>query len=78
MFERHLDCATWLFLILIHNDDGLFVVWHGHIYHLRLVVGVLQRAEKLFNHGLGVGNVDVAHHDNTLIGGVIPLFVVVA
>ena len=78
MFERHFDRAVGLFPILVHNDDGFFVVGHGHIHYLRLVVGVLQGAEKLFNHGLGLGHVDVAHHNNALIGGMIPLFVVVA
>ena len=76
---HELHYAVLLLLVFVDHDDGLVVVGHGLLGHLGSVFGRCgNRAEELLDLVDGVGHVDVAHHDDGLVVGTIPLVVVVA
>ena len=78
VFHHHLHDRGRLLLVFINDNDGFVVVGNRLAKHRSGVCGVLHRTEKLFNFGFDMVNIHVAHHDNTLISGVIPFLVVVA
>ena len=78
MFEHHLDHAALLFLILVDDVDRRVVGRHGIVLVSGSVLRHLDRREEFLNFGFNLVNVDVAHHDDTLKVGTIPLLVVCA
>ena len=58
--------------------DGALVVGYVEVDALGSVLGHLDGAEELLDFSLDAGRVDVAHHDDALLVGTVPLVVVVA
>ena len=77
-FEEELQQAFCLLLVLVNEVDGLVVVGHGVEFVGGSVLGHLDSREEGLDFALHLVHVDVAHHDDALQVGAIPLFVVVA
>ena len=79
MLEHELDEAELLLHVLLDDDDGLVGVRYRIGFHLGGIrTGCGDVLEHLLDLGLGVVHVNVAHDDQGLVVGAIPLVVVVA
>ena len=78
MLEHHLNHVAVLFLVLVYHCDWFRVVGHGLLCHLTGFGAGLDAAEELLDECFGVGHIHVAHHDDALVLGVVPLLIVVA
>ena len=76
--EEYLHNAGSLFLVLIYNINRLLGVGHGVVLVSGSVFRHLDGREDFLDALLYLIDVDVAHHDNALQVGAIPLLVIVA
>ena len=76
MLEYQLYGVDALLLVLVDYYDGLCVVGHGLGLDRRRVGRHLYASEELLYLGFYVVYVDIAHHDDALVVGPVPLFVV--
>ena len=67
VLEHHLYIAGALFLILVNNDDRFGSVGYWLVQHRSLVGWVLDTTKEFLNHCLGMINIHVANHNNSLI-----------
>ena len=78
VFEHHLYTRRALLLVLVDDDNGFLRVGHGLSYDRCCILGVRDVGEEFLDHRFGVVYVDITHDDESLIGGMIPLLIVVA
>ena len=76
--EEYLHNAGSLFLVLIYNINRLLGVGHGVVLVSGGVFRHLDGREDVLDALLYLIDIDVAHHDNALQVGAIPLLVIVA
>ena len=78
MFEKQAYAGGWLLDITLYCCDNLLIVWHLNRSDWDGILRILRLAEErdnAFDHPI---RVDVAHDNDTLVAGVIPLLIVVA
>ena len=76
--EEYLQNAGSLFLILVYNINRLLGVGHGVVLVSGGVFRHLDGREDFLDALLDLVDIDVAHYDNALEVGAIPLLVIVA
>ena len=78
MLEHDIYHRHALLLVLVDDHDGFGIVGHQLVHDGSGVLGVGHGAEELLDLGLGLVDIHVTDHDDTLVGGMVPLLVVVA
>ena len=79
MLEHETDIAELLLNILVNHNNGLIVVGNGISFnHGSVGAGGGNVLEELLDFGLNVVHVNVAHNDQRLVIGAVPLVIVVA
>ena len=73
MWHRVVDAHL---LVLLKDEDRLFVVGHLLGYYLCSIGSHLDTTEVLFDHGLGMVDIDVANDDDGLVVWAVPLLVI--
>ena len=78
MLDENVYITGTIFFVLVDDDDRLCIVWNHLIDNRLYHIGILDGTEELLNLCLCPFDINVAHNNDSLIGGMIPFLIIVA